>query len=100
MGTTGAAAKRSTNGGRQAARRVAQSEPMRVSARAGFMVRTLFYLVLAGLVARTAFDGGTAGRQTNANGALSVIAQTVVGKVAIGAAALGFLLLGVERLAG
>jgi hypothetical protein len=57
----------------------------------------VFYLLLAGLVARTAYDGSTAGKQTNAHGALSVIASTWPGKVAIAAAALGFVFLGVER---
>jgi len=68
-------------------------------ARSGYVARAGFYLLLAGLVARTAYDGGTGGEQTNAHGALSLIAQTVLGKVAIAAAALGFLLLGLERLA-
>ena len=78
---------------------MAGSRVARVSARAGYVARVGFYLLLAGLVARTAYDGGTAGRQTNAHGALSVIAQTLLGKVAIAAAAAGFVLLGAERMA-
>jgi hypothetical protein len=71
-----------------------------VAARVGLVARTGFYLVLAGLVARTAFDGGAGGRQTNAHGAMSVIAQTLLGKAALAAAALGFLAFGVVRIAG
>jgi hypothetical protein len=62
--------------------------------------RTGFYLLLAGLIARTAFDRGASGQQTNANGAMSVIAQTALGKVALAAAALGFLAFGLVRIAG
>jgi hypothetical protein len=79
---------------------MARSRPARVLARAGFVARAGFYLLLAGLVARAAYDGSTAGGQTNAHGALSLIAQTAWGKVAIAAAAVGFVALGVERLAG
>lgn len=66
----------------------------------GLAARTGFYLLLAGLVARTAFDQGTDGKQANANGAMSLIAQTVLGKVALAAAALGFAAFGVVRIAG
>lgn len=85
--------------GQRAAQRVARSRAARTSARLGYLGRTGFYLLLAGLVARAAYDGGTSGGQTNAHGALSVIAQTVLGKAAIAAAALGFVLLGFERVA-
>jgi hypothetical protein len=71
-----------------------------VLARSGYVARAGFYLLLAGLVARTAYDGGTAGRQDNAHGALSLIAQTAWGKAAIVAAAAGFVALGTECLAG
>jgi len=64
------------------------------------VARTGFYLLLAGLVARAAFDRGTGGRQTNANGAMSVIAQTAFGKAALAGAVLGFLAFGVVRIAG
>ena len=60
----------------------------------------MFYLVLAGLVARTAYDRGAGGKQTNAHGAMSVIASTPLGKAALAAAALGFLALGLVRIAG
>jgi hypothetical protein len=69
-------------------------------ARMGLISRTGFYLLLAGLVARASFDRGAGGQQANANGAMSVIAETVLGKVALGAAALGFFAFGVVRLAG
>lgn len=97
MGATTAAARRR---GRAAAHAVGSRRSARVAARVGLAARTGFYLLLAGLVARAAYDRGSGGRQTNAHGAMSVIAQTVVGKVALGAAALGFLAFGVVRLAG
>src|SRR5437868_551185 len=100
MGTTAPARRRAARRGRQTARRVASSRVGRISARAGYLARLGFYLVLAGLVARVAYDGGTSGRQADVHGAMSVIAETVPGKVALAAAALGFALLGVERLAG
>jgi hypothetical protein len=86
--------------GRAAADKVGRSSAVQTAARVGLAARAAFYLLLAGLVARMAFDGGSAGHQTNAHGALSVIAQTVAGKVAIAAAALGFLVLGLVRVAG
>lgn len=43
-------------------------------------------------------SGGSGGRPANANGALSLISETVLGKIALGIAALGFLLLAVVRL--
>ena len=71
-----------------------------MAARTGLAARTGFYLLLAGLVARAAVDRGSTGRQTNANGAMSVIAQSVLGKAALAAAGLGFLALGLVRIAG
>ena len=97
MGTTTAAARRR---GRAAAQAVGRRRGARVAARAGYAARTVFYLLLAGLVARTAFDRGAGGKQTNAHGAMSVIASTPLGKAALAGAALGFLALGVVRFAG
>jgi hypothetical protein len=97
MGATTAAARRR---GRAAAQAVGRRRSARVAARVGLAARTGFYLLLAGLVARTAFDRGSGGQQTNANGAMSVIASTVLGKAALAAAALGFLALGIVRIAG
>ena len=97
MGATTAAARRR---GKAAAQAVGRRRSARLAARAGLAARTGFYLLLAGLVARTAFDRGAGGQQTNANGAMSVIAETVLGKVALGAAALGFVAFGVVRVAG
>ena len=99
MGTTAPATRRAARQGQRAAHRVTRSRAARVAARSGYVGRATFYLLLAGLVARTAYDGGTAGRQANVHGALSVIAETWLGKAAIAASALGFVLLGVERLA-
>src|SRR3954470_313226 len=86
--------------GRAAAQAVGGSRPARVVARLGLISRTVFYLVLAGLVVEVAVDGGSAGRQTNANGAMTAIAQNAAGKGALAAAALGFLVLGVVRVGG
>ena len=97
MGATTAAARRR---GKAAAQAVGRRRSARLAARAGLAARTGFYLLLAGLVARAAVDRGANGHQTNANGAMSVIASTVLGKVALAAAALGFLALGVVRIAG
>lgn len=97
MGATTTAARRR---GRAAAQAVGRRRSARVAARAGLAARTCFYLLLAGLVARAAVDRGATGKQTNANGAMSVIASTVLGKAALAAAALGFLSLGVVRVAG
>jgi hypothetical protein len=97
MGATTAAARRR---GKATAQAVGQRRSARVAARVGLAARTGFYLLLAGLVARTAFDRGSGGQQTNANGAMSVIAETVLGKATLAAAGLGFAALGVVRVAG
>ena len=97
MGATTAAARRR---GRAAAQAVGRRRSARVAARFGLAARSGFYLLLAGLVARTAYDGGSGGKQTNAHGAMSVIAATPLGEAALAAAALGFLALGVVRIAG
>jgi hypothetical protein len=88
------------------------------AARVGYLARGLFYALLAYLVVRIAMlRGGTAdrahqaalagtgtratpagGRQANAEGALSLIAQSLAGKVLLGCAAAGFLLLAAVRL--
>lgn len=97
MGATTAAARRR---GRAAAQAVGHRRSARVAARVGLAARAGFYLLLAGLVARAAVDGGSGGTKTNANGAMSVIASTVLGKAALAAAGLGFLALGVVLIAG
>lgn len=85
---------------RRAAAVVGGSRTARVVARAGLIVRTVFYLLLAGLTVRVASDGTSSGQQTNAHGALSAIAEQPLGMALIAAAALGFLVLGVVRIAG
>jgi hypothetical protein len=85
---------------RKAATAVGASRTARVVARGGLVARSGFYLLLAYLVARVAIDGGSSGRQTNANGALTVIAKDPFGMAAIAASAVGFLLFGVVRIAG
>lgn len=97
MGATTAAARRR---GRAAAQAVGRRRSARVAARVGLAARTGFYLLVAGLIARTAVDGGSGGKQTNAHGAMAVIASTVLGKAALAAAGLGFLALGVVLMAG
>jgi len=97
MGATTAAARRR---GRAAAQAVGRRKSARVAARLGLAARAGFYLLLAGLIARAAVDGGSGRTKTNANGAMSVIASTVLGKAALAAAGLGFLALGVVQIAG
>lgn len=97
MGATTAAARRR---GRAAAQAVGRRRSARLAARFGLAARAGFYLLLGGLIARVAFDGGSHGKQTNAHGAMAVIASTLLGKAALAAAALGFLALGVVLIAG
>jgi Domain of Unknown Function (DUF1206) len=86
------------------------------SARLGYIARGAFYLTLAYLVIRVAMlsgrsasqahhqaasgtsGGGGAGGQANAQGALSLVATSAIGKAALLVAAAGFLLLGITRL--
>jgi hypothetical protein len=76
----------------------------RISARIGYVARGGFYAILAYLTVRVATLStphgatGSGGRPANANGALSLVSQTLVGKVALAICALGFLILGVIRL--
>jgi hypothetical protein len=102
MGATAAAATRAKRSTRGAASAVGGSRTAHIVARGGLVARAAFYLLLAYLTARVAADGGTrsSGHQTNAHGALSLIAGSLPGKVAIAATALGFLVLGIVRLAG
>ncbi|MDQ1694789.1 MAG: hypothetical protein QOJ03_142 [Frankiaceae bacterium] len=95
--TASAPAKRKA---RKAAGAVGRSRTARAAARAGIVARAGFYLLLAGLVLDVAISGGSRGKQTNANGALTTIAQDPVGMAAIAAAALGFLSYGLVRIAG
>jgi hypothetical protein len=100
---TGARRARKSSGssrGRRAAAAIGGSRSARVVARGGLVVRTVFYLLLAGLTLRVAWDGTSDGHQTNAHGALSTIADQPLGMALIAAAALGFLVLGLVRIAG
>jgi hypothetical protein len=95
---------------RQAERRAGRAA--RVSARIGYVARGVFYAVLAYLTVRIAtlsppsaqaarHSGagvGSGGRPANANGALSLVSETLLGKIALAVAALGFFLLAVVRL--
>jgi type IV secretory pathway VirB2 component (pilin) len=70
----------------------------RLAGRLGLLARAIFYLLLAYLAARIATLHGQTTRQANANGALAIIARSVVGEIAIGIAAVGFIAFGIERL--
>ena len=67
--------------------------------RLGLAGRTGFYAILAAFVFRLAAVGHVR-HQADANGALSLVSHSVLGKVAIAAVALGFVLLGAGRLMG
>ncbi|HEX8095999.1 DUF1206 domain-containing protein [Jatrophihabitans sp.] len=92
---------------------------LHLAARTGYLARGLFYVLLAYLVMRIATLGGvaadqarqaalsgagtrpaasTGGGQANAGGALSLISQSLAGKLLLGCAAAGFLLLAAVRL--
>lgn len=93
-------ATRSTSGrAKSAADSVGGSRAARIAARAGLVARTGFYALLTALVIRVAIEGG-GGQQTNAHGALALIAGDPVGMALIAATALGFFAFGVVRLAG
>jgi hypothetical protein len=104
MGATAVEPRRARRSAQRGGRRVASvvggSRAARVVARGGLVVRTVFYLLLAALIVRVAFDGSSDGHQTNAHGALTTIAEQPLGWALIAAAALGFLVLGVVRIAG
>jgi hypothetical protein len=103
MGSTATATRARKSGsskGRRVASAVGSSRTARVVARGGLVVRTCFYLLLAGLTLQVAWDGTSSGQQTNAHGALAAIAEQPLGMAVIAAAALGFLVLGVVRIAG
>jgi len=85
---------------RAAAESASGSRALRGAARAGLVARAVFYLLLAGLAVDLAVNHGETSHQANANGALSVIAGSVVGVAAIAATALGFFALGVTRVIG
>ena len=116
-GDSGAAPDRVTGGGAGGASSGARA--LHLAARVGYLARGLFYALLAYLVVRIATLGGvaadqarqsalsgagtrpaasTGGGQANAGGALSLISQSLVGKLLLGCAAAGFLLLAAVRL--
>src|SRR4051794_13858878 len=104
MGATAVEPRRARRSAQRGGRRVASvvggSRAARVVARGGLVVRTVFYLLLAALIVRVAFDGSSSGQQTNAHGALTTVAEQPLGWALIAAAALGFLVLGLVRIAG
>jgi hypothetical protein len=65
-----------------------------LAARAGF------YLLLAYLAVRIAVLHGSSARQADANGALAVVTQSLIGEIAVAAAAVGFASFGAARLYG
>lgn len=103
-----------------AGRATGGTRALHLAARVGYLARGLFYGLLAYLVVRitmlrgitadqahqSALDGAssrpaasTGGGQANAEGALALIAQSLIGKLLLGCAAAGFLLLAVVRMA-
>ncbi len=95
-----ATAEAARDAARGAAHAVGGNGTARAMARAGFVARAGFYLVLAYLAVRVVVEPGPTGRQANSHGALEVVSQGWPGKAAIAAAGLGFLLLGLVRIAG
>ena len=84
----------------RAVQRVRSSEFVRRLARLGLVARALFYLLLAYLAAAVAGGWATDDRQANANGALTTVAQTSLGRVLLIAAAVGFFGFALARLSG
>ncbi|HST48967.1 DUF1206 domain-containing protein [Jatrophihabitans sp.] len=96
------------------------ARPVHLAARLGYVARGLFYALLAYLVVRIATlrgaaaeqardaalagsgngraTGGSGGRQVNAEGALSLISQSLAGTLLLWCAAAGFLTLAAVRL--
>jgi hypothetical protein len=79
------------------ARRARRSRALRWPARAGLVVRGLFYLLLASLAIHVAVNA-TSAKQADPNGALRVVADQPLGLVVLGAAALGFAAFAIARL--
>ncbi len=100
------------SGGREQQAQREAGKAARVSARAGYVARGVFYAVLAYLTVRIATLSppsaqaarhggagvGSGGRPANANGALSLVSATLIGKIALAVSAMGFFLLAVVRL--
>jgi hypothetical protein len=75
------------------------SKPLDALARLGLVGRGVFYLLLA-VLAIALVISGDAKRQANANGALSAVADTVIGEVLLLAAVFGFVAFGLLRIVG
>lgn len=86
--------------GRRAAGQAARSTPVRLTARLGLVARAGFYLVLAYLAVVVALHAGHSGKQSDANGALRLVASKPLGMAVLALAALGFAAYGVIRLLG
>lgn len=82
-------------------RRLRGSTLLKSAARVGLVARATFYLLLAALTAQLLMGGPPrSGRQANANGAFSEVAQSSGGLLLLVGAAIGFLAFGIVRLAG
>jgi Domain of Unknown Function (DUF1206) len=79
--------------------RIRSSRSLDVAARAGLVVRGIFYLLLAVLVLALLL-GRPVVRQANANGALSAVEDTHVGTALLVVAAVGFAAFGLLRVVG
>jgi hypothetical protein len=85
---------------RSAAGDAARSRSLRFTARLGLVARAVFYLLLGYLAVVVALHAGSGGQQSDANGALRLVASTPLGKAVLLLAVLGFLAFGVSRLLG
>ncbi|MGN6242289.1 MAG: DUF1206 domain-containing protein [Motilibacteraceae bacterium] len=86
--------------GRRAAGDAADSTSLRFTARMGLVARAVFYLVLAYLAVVVARHAGSGGQQSDANGAMRLVAANPLGKAVLLLAVLGFLAFGASRLLG
>jgi hypothetical protein len=87
-----------THSARLRLRAVEDQPPLRWLIRAGFIARGLTYGIIGGLALALAAGAGTAGAAPNQQGALSLIARSVAGKVALIAVAAGLLAYAIWKL--
>ena len=80
-------------------RRLRGSSALKGAARAGLVGRGAFYVLLAGLCVGVLVTPPDRRQQANANGALTAVATTTVGRLMLAAAVVGFVAFGLLRLA-
>ena len=81
-------------------RRLQRNSVLRSAARLGLVGRAVFYLLLAGLALSLLVGPAGAEEPTNANGALSAVAQTSGGAALLVGAVVGFVAYAIARLVG